>query len=146
MIEKHLIDSDLYIELIRTGKTLGIIQAIYERYPARVYLSSVVAQELLSGAHTPNGRQNIRTLLSPFEKARRIATPRHRHWKETGLVLARLLRKRPDLKSKLPVLVNDCLLALTARSLGATLYTMNGRDFQLIRKLRPFSLVVISPL
>jgi hypothetical protein len=58
--------------------------------------------------------------------------------------LAQVLRGRPDLKSKLPALVNDCLLALSARSIGATLYTRNRDDFTLLRSRRSFSLVVIS--
>ena len=70
-------------------------------------------------------------------------TPNHRQWRETGDVLARVLELRPDLKTKLPSLVNDCLLALSARSIGATLYTRNREDFLLLQKIRSFSLVVI---
>ena len=59
-------------------------------------------------------------------------------------MLAKVLHVRSDLKAKLPGLVNDCLLALSARSLGATLYTRNREDFMLLRSIRSFSLVVIS--
>jgi predicted nucleic acid-binding protein len=59
-------------------------------------------------------------------------------------VLSTVLHRRPDLKMKLPALVNDCLLALSARSLGATLYTRNRDDFVLLQTVRPFSLVVIT--
>jgi len=58
-------------------------------------------------------------------------------------MLAKLMSTRPDLKAKLPALLNDCLLALSARSLGATLYTRNRDDFILLRTIRSFSLVVI---
>ena len=58
--------------------------------------------------------------------------------------MADVLQQRPDLKNKLPALVNDCLLALSARSLGATVYTRNRDDFKLLQSLRSFSLVVIS--
>jgi predicted nucleic acid-binding protein len=44
-----------------------------------------------------------------------------------------ILQDRPNLKSKLPALVNDCLRALSARSLGATLYTGNRDDFMRFR-------------
>jgi predicted nucleic acid-binding protein len=67
-----------------------------------------------------------------------------RFFKDTGEILAKVLQQRPDLKSKLPALVNDCLLALTARSLGATLYSRNRDDFSLLQSIRTFSLVVIS--
>ena len=58
-------------------------------------------------------------------------------------MLAKLMSTRPDLKAKLPALLNDCLLALSARSVGATLYTKNRDDFILLRTIRSFSLVVI---
>ncbi|MGE5820334.1 MAG: hypothetical protein ACM37Z_20075 [Deltaproteobacteria bacterium] len=58
--------------------------------------------------------------------------------------MAEVLHDRPDLKGKLPALVNDCLLALSARSLGATLYTRNRDDFTLLQSRRSFSLVVVS--
>jgi len=57
--------------------------------------------------------------------------------------LAEVLHDRLDLRDKLPALVNDCLLALSARSLGATLYTMNRDDSSLLQRRRSFSLVVI---
>jgi hypothetical protein len=50
----------------------------------------------------------------------------------------------PHVYFVLPVLVNDCLLVLSARSLGATLYTRNRDDFTLFQNIRSFSLVVIS--
>jgi predicted nucleic acid-binding protein len=41
-------------------------------------------------------------------------------------------------------LVNDVLIALTARSLGATLYTADGEDFKAIRRVRDFALQVVA--
>lgn len=140
---KHLIDTDLYIDLIQSGKTLPIIRELYEHEAPGIHFSSIVAQELLTGARSPSGRKHVEALVTPFEKAGRVVTPGHRQWKEAGDVLATVLDLRPDLKSKLPGLVNDCLLALSARSLGATLYTRNRDDFVLLQKVRHFSLVVI---
>jgi hypothetical protein len=74
----------------------------------------------------------------------RVITPNHSQWKDAGGILAKVLHDRPNLKSKLPALVNNCLLALSARSLGATLYTRNRDDFLLLQSIRSFSLVVIS--
>jgi predicted nucleic acid-binding protein len=71
-------------------------------------------------------------------------TPSHKQWKDAGDVLAKLLDLHPNLRSKLPALVNDCLLALSARSIGATLYTRNRDDFVLIQSLQSFSLVVVA--
>ena len=141
---KHLIDTDLYIDLIQSGGAVPIIRELYENGAPGIYFSSIVAQELLAGARTPTGKRHVEILLAPFERAKRIVTPAHREWKETGDTLARILERRPDLKSKLPALVNDCLLALSARAIGATLYTKNRDDFVTLRQVRPFSLVVIN--
>ena len=141
---KHLIDTDLYIDLIQSGTTLPLIREIYDKDTPGIYFSSVVAQELLAGARTPAGKRRVETLFRPFERVGRVVTRCHNHWKDAGGILATVLHDRPDLKDKLPALVNDCLLALSVRSLGATLYTRNRDDFTLIQSRRSFSPVVIS--
>lgn len=141
---KHLIDTDLYIDLIQGGTTFAVIRELYDKESPGIYFSSVVAQELLAGARSPAGRRRVETLFRPFEKVGRVITPNHIQWKDAGAMLAKALHVRSDLKAKLPGLVNDCLLALSARSLGATLYTRNREDFMLLRSIRSFSLVVIS--
>jgi len=141
---KHLIDTDLYIDLIQSGTTFSLIRELYDQDAPGIYFSSIVAQELLAGAHSPAGKKRVEILFRPFERVGRVVTPTHNHWKDAGIILAKVLQQRPDLKSKLPALVNDCLLALSARSLGATLYTRNRDDFTLLQSLRHFSLVVIS--
>jgi predicted nucleic acid-binding protein len=143
-VAKHLIDTDLYIDLIQSGGTALVIRELYEKDAPGIYFSSIVAQELLAGARTPAGKRRVEILLAPFERARRIVTPGHREWRQAGDMLARILDRRPDLKTKLPALVNDCLLALSARAIGATLYTRNRDDFMTLRQVRPFSLVVVS--
>jgi predicted nucleic acid-binding protein len=143
-VAKHLIDTDLYIDLIQSGITLPLIQEIYDKDTPGIYFSSVVAQELLAGARSPAGRRRVDVLYRPFERVGRVVTPSHSQWKDAGGILAKVLDDRPDLKTKLPALVNDCLLALSARSLGATLYTRNRDDFILLQRIRSFSLVVIT--
>ena len=141
---KHLIDTDLYIDLIQSGTTVPFIRELYDKEAPGIYFSSIVVQELLAGARSPAGRKRVDILFQPFEKVGRIVTPDHNHWKDAGAILAEILNSRPNLKSKLPTLVNDCLLALSARSVGATLYTRNRDDFTLLQSRRSFSLVVLT--
>jgi predicted nucleic acid-binding protein len=143
-VAKHLIDTDLYIDLIQSRTTLPFIREIYDKDAPGIYFSSVVAQELLAGARTLAARKRVEILFRPFERVGRVVTPTHSHWKDAGLIIAQVLRDRPDLRNKLQALVNDCLLALSARSLGATLYTRNRDDFTLLQSRRSFSLVVTS--
>ena len=57
----HLIDTDLYIDLIHSGETLPIIRELYDKETPGIYFSSVVIQELLAGARLPAARRRIET-------------------------------------------------------------------------------------
>jgi predicted nucleic acid-binding protein len=49
----------------------------------------------------------------------------------------------PDKMGNSPALVNDVLIALSARSIGANVLTSNARDFAAIRAVRPFKFTVV---
>ena len=79
---KHLIDTDLYIDLIQSGTTLPFIREIYDKDAAGIYFSSVVAQELLAGARTLAGRKRVEILFRPFERVGRVVSPTHSNRKD----------------------------------------------------------------
>ena len=141
---KLVIDTDLYIDLIRTGQFLPVINVLYEKETPGIHFSSIVAQELLAGARSSKTRTYVRWLVEPFERKGRIITPTHRDWKTAGDILAVLLMRHPSIKKKLRTMVNDCLLAMSARSKGATVYTRNREDFGLILSVHNFDLVVVA--
>jgi predicted nucleic acid-binding protein len=142
-VAKHLIDTDLYIDLIQTGSTLPLIRELYDTDAPAIYFSSMVAQELLAGARSAAGKKRVEILFRPFEKLGRVVTPTQTLGKPPGN-FGQGSTRQAHLKSKLPALVNDCLLGLSARSLGATLYTRKRDAFMLIQSVRSFSLVAIS--
>jgi predicted nucleic acid-binding protein len=141
---KHLIDSDVYIDFLQTGRFHGEIAQFYVEHTPNILFSSVVIAELLIGAISVVEQRNVEVLYLPFEKARRIVTPGHAHWKEMSNVLARIFRDQPSARSKLPSLVSDCLIAMSARAVGDTVYTRNRSDFELLQRFRNFSLVVLE--
>ena len=60
--------------------------------------------------------------------------------------MAVMLERTPQFRSKLASgLLNDILIALSARSIGARVVTANGQDFRLIQQFRVFALEVIEP-
>lgn len=140
---KYIIDSDLYIELLRTGRYHDIIAEIYTRETPNIYFSSVVAQELFSGIINETGRKNVEAIVTPFEKTGRIVTPGYAAWKETGHILSKLRAQQPHLKSKLSQMTNDTLIAVSAKSIGATVVTLNSSDFEAIQSVRNFSYITI---
>jgi predicted nucleic acid-binding protein len=72
-----------------------------------------------------------------------VIVPTYADWKEAGTILARIGRREPAQRTRLARLVNDVLLALCARQIGATLYTFNRQDFSLIARYTRFVLEVL---
>ena len=46
---KHLIDSDVYLDFLRSGKFHTEIARLYVGYTPNLYFSSVIVEELLAG-------------------------------------------------------------------------------------------------
>ena len=113
------------------------------RETPNIYFSSVVAQELLSGVISEIGRKNVEAVVTPFEKTGRIVTPGYAVWKETGNILSKLRAERPELKSKVSRMINDTLIAMSAKSIGATVVTLNSSDFEAIKSVRNFSYITL---
>ncbi len=60
------------------------------------------------------------------------------------MIVTAIEEKDKAWRSKLPRLLNDILIALCARRIGATLLTYNRDDFRLIRRHKEFSLRVLA--
>jgi predicted nucleic acid-binding protein len=123
----------VYVETFRTGRFAFQIL----RSPLIIRCSSVVLHELRRGARTRVEHQFVMDLA----RRCRILTPTESHWMEAAEVLG-ILRKREHYDAtKIRELAFDVLIALSARSIGATLITCNETDFQIIRRHLSFSLV-----
>ena len=107
------------------------------------YVSGVVAEELYAGALDRQAIRLVEKYVGALERAGRVVAPSFQDWKEAGGIIARITRKEPNLKSKMQQVLNDVLIALCARRIGADLYTFNHDDFDLIRRHRHFSLKVL---
>jgi predicted nucleic acid-binding protein len=68
-------------------------------------------------------------------------TPTEQHWLTAAEILARLRRKEHYETTKLREVAFDVLIALSARSIGASLITTNHEDFQAIQRERSFHLL-----
>ena len=107
------------------------------------YVSGVVAEELYAGALDRQAIRLVEKYVGALERAGRVVAPSFQDWKEAGGIIARITRIEPNLKSKMQQVLNDVLIALCARRIGADLYTFNHDDFDLIRRHRHFSLKVL---
>ena len=82
--------------------------------------------------------RRVQNFLLPFERVRRIVNPTYQNWKDAGLIVVKITLRQPNLKSKKIALVNDTLIALSCRDIGATVVTQNIEDFKLIRRFVSF--------
>lgn len=140
-----LFDTSVYIAVLRDNNFAMTFRPRYLQDVPRTSCSSVVVQELLAGARTARQRRQAADLYEPFERMRRVVTPTHRIWKEAGAAVAVLWEQFPQMRTKLTGgFLNDVLIALSSRSIGATVVTLNGEDFRLIQQYRHFALEVLD--
>jgi predicted nucleic acid-binding protein len=138
-MRRVVIDTNLYIDWLNSGRHEGVLF----QHGAVKYMSAVVVMELYAGAMSSRDRKHLRSVTAAFRSANRILAPSGAVYEEAGHLLRRLQElQNYDLRGAYS-LVNDVLIALSARSIGATVITSNERDFLLIRDMRPFRLEVV---
>ena len=139
---KVIFDTNVYIKAIQNGPEGDTYQFLFSALP-RTYLSAVVVQELYAGALDVFGEQLVIKFARQTEKTGRMVIPTYRDWKETGRILAMINRREPAQRTRIPRLVSDTLLAMSAVQIGATLFTFNADDFRLIARYKQFSLKIL---
>lgn len=138
-MRRVVIDTNLYIDWLNAGRHEGVL---FERDAVK-FLSAVVMLELYAGAFSPRDRRVVRGVVAAFERADRILVPSGAVYEDAGHVLRGLQRLRGYPVATSSSVVNDVLIALSARSIGASVVTSNARDFAAIREVRPFKLTVV---
>lgn len=129
---KVLLDSSIYIPFINQGISHPALE-ISEGIPL-VYMSAVVMEELYAGALDPNTIRLLDKLFNTFDRLGRLITPLASDWQKAGKIIAKIGLKYGFEEVFLARLINDALIALSARRIGAIIYTKNLRDFRRIRE------------
>ncbi len=141
---KYLLDTNVYLEAVRSEESRARFRrAFFPLLPA-TFLSAVVAYELNVDARDRRTRGLIRDFIRPMERTGRIVSPGFEDWVEASEILTAIDERDKSWRSKLPTLLNDVLIALSARRIGATLLTYNREYFRLIHRHRDFSLRVLA--
>lgn len=137
---KTLLDTNVFIDYLRAGAheqwVFGHIEHLVR------FLSSVVLMELRLGADTLPRRRAVDRLTAAFPPGRVIA-PTPQIFDRAGTVFRELYRPGAEPDDRLGP-INDILIALTARQIGATVVSANLDDFQRIAAHLP-GLSVVSP-
>ena len=105
-------------------------------------MSAVVLQELAAGANDASAIKELDRLRQECRKANKLLVPNEEDWWHAGLVLNSLQRGRRSKKTgripKISVaekyrIINDVLIARTAKRAGVMVVTDNVNDFMKIR-------------
>ena len=113
-----------------------------QSHPRDIYMSAVVLQELVAGADDASRIKDFERSRHEYRKLNRLLVPTEEDWWQAGLVLNALQRGRRSKKTgKIPKIsvaeryriINDVLIARTAKRAGVTVVTDNVNDFLKIR-------------
>jgi predicted nucleic acid-binding protein len=135
---KVVLDTNVFVDYLRAG-----MHAEWVLGPAggRIrFLSSVVLLELRLGADTSRRRRAVDRIRAAFPTTRQIS-PSPVAFDRAGRLFP-LLHGKGSGDHLAPM--NDLLIGLTAREIGATIVTRNLREFSRIATAVP-GLVVTSP-
>lgn len=138
-MRRLVIDTNIYIDWFNVGRHEDILF----QPNAVKHLSAIVLMELRAGAFSRADRRLVRHVESAFEKAGRVLAPSRAVFAEAGDVLRRLQERGYRIEVSRSI-VNDVLIALSARSIGAIVVTQNERDFKAIQSVRPFELRIVD--
>jgi predicted nucleic acid-binding protein len=138
-MRRLVIDTNVYIDWFNAGRHEDLLFQ-----PGAIkHLSAVVLMELRAGAFSTADRRLVGRIESAFAKAGRILVPSRDVFADAGDALRRLHTDH-DFQRDGGSIVNDVLIALSARAIGATVVTQNGRHYRAIQSVRSFQLVVIE--
>jgi predicted nucleic acid-binding protein len=142
---KLLLDTNVYVEACRSDHARARFRAAFFPLLPVTYLAAVVAYELRVNALDRPTRRLVEEMTHPMERTGRLVAPTFADWLDASEVVTTIEQKDRSWRSKLPTLLNDVLIALSARRIGATVITYNAQNFRLIRRHRTFSLRVLAP-
>lgn len=136
---KVIFDTNIYIAWLKAG---FYEELILERSFVR-YMSTIVLMELRTGAFTKSSQRIIEDIYLTFSRTGRLIAPTPTTFWEVGCLLQILQKDKGYELKKCYHLVNDALIALSSRQIGATVITQNENDFKQIQQIRDFKLMVV---
>ncbi len=131
-----VLDTNVYVDWLRSRDHHDLVVGA----GVRRHMSAVVAMELRVGARTLPGRRAVQRVLRVFHRTGRVVVPAGSVFETAGDLLQPL--SDAGLEIRRASLVNDVLIALSARTIGATVVTQD-RDFEAIHRVVAFDLHIL---
>jgi len=130
---KVILDTNVFIDYLRSDlHTEWVFGQVGNTIR---FLSSIVLMELRLGADTPQRKRAVDKIKAAFPKERVIA-PAFLLFDQAGQLFQTLYGDGSGFTDRLGP-INDLLIALTARHIGATVITRNIAEFGRIREHLP---------
>ena len=141
---KVILDTNVYVSACRSEERRARFRATFLPLLPVTFLAAVVAYELRVTAANRSTQRLVHEFIGPMQRSGRCVSPTFEDWIEAAAIVTAIADRDRAWRSKLPALLNDILIALCARRVGATLLTYNAQDFRLIRRHEEFSLQVLA--
>lgn len=133
---KAVYDTCIYIDFLRTGKYEDLF---YERAVFR-FLCPVVVMELRAGANDAQKIRDLDYLFRPYSNTNRLISITANMYLKAGEIIQKINRSFGGVS---PGLSHDALIAISAASIGARIYTSNAKDFEKIAEFLPMDLQIV---
>jgi predicted nucleic acid-binding protein len=137
-MKKAILDTNVYVSWLREGLHEELLVG---RNLSR-YLSAIVQMELRAGVTTPRAARALDGLFGTYRRVGRVAVPSQEIFDQAGRTLRELRKRGREMRRA--SLVNDVLIACTARQIGATVFTADASDFGAIGEVFPFEMEIVS--
>lgn len=134
---KAIFDTNILIDSLNQDHRADLVRI----RPLTRYLSAVVHMELRALSGPARAHRAVERLAAAYRSVGRFVAPQPPSFARAGERLVEL--RKAGFEVRPASLLNDLLIALTAREIGATLFTRD-RDFEEIRKLEDFSLQIVD--
>ena len=132
-------DTSLYIARLRNGFNWNNEQS------ENLILSSVAIAELETGYVNKSPQANeFKSYVEQMFSTNRVLNPSFYDWYNSGIIIGKIIKSRPDLKNKKALLFNDCLIATSSTQINAKVITANLKDFELIKSHLNFEVSYIT--
>ncbi len=131
-MKRVVIDTSVYVDWFRARAHEEVIGGAH----GSPVLSAVVAMELEAGARA---HERLARWIDSFRRRERLLVPDAQVYALSGRVLRALRGEGIQPRD----IVGDVLIAMSARVVGARVITINRTDFERIRAVEPFELMVL---
>ncbi|MBF0196892.1 MAG: PIN domain-containing protein [Planctomycetes bacterium] len=128
-----LLDTCIYIGWLRGWNE----HIVTESRANIVHFSGIVYTELLAGAFKPKHSKHVKSIKKHFDWHGRFQEVTKEVSESAGEVL-RKINKDSD------KILADTLIAMSAREIGAEVWTHNAKDFEAIKKVKNFKLRIFQ--